>query len=358
MKVATQPDVVLDATMTTPAGSSVTVRDDLHLFNTAEVDVGMVGDVSRTGSASMRSTGEHRAPDTTSGRHIAAFRRRSFAAMSPDHRLSSSPPTIEDIEVEIFDDDDDELEERNANVRLLSKNIEEILHGEDLYLEEPLQLPSTTKDDCWPLEEDDCVTTLQSFSPAEDCRRRRRLTSASRYSPLYRCYSTHVDPWSPSRLVSQSTNVDPWSPSVLGRQAPRQRRISWCSFDDKLVVHPAVERCLQRDHVPPDAEDVGTESTKDEMRQEDSRPNHEVEEPASRDEAPANTATVNVNLRDHLQAMFQVADNRLAMKLFGSHNALLKEKQRQKAVGIFVIHPCSSFRYHAYSCTRFHRLPV
>jgi len=56
----------------------------------------------------------------------------------------------------------------------------------------------------------------------------------------------------------------------------------------------------------------------------------------------ASVATV--YLRDQLRAMFHVADNRLAMKLFGSHNALLKEKQRQKAIGNFVIHPCSNFR--------------
>jgi len=55
-------------------------------------------------------------------------------------------------------------------------------------------------------------------------------------------------------------------------------------------------------------------------------------------------ATAPPYLRDQLRAMFQVADNRLAMKLFGSRNALLKEKQRQNAVGNFVIHPCSNFR--------------
>jgi len=32
------------------------------------------------------------------------------------------------------------------------------------------------------------------------------------------------------------------------------------------------------------------------------------------------------------------------MKLFGNKNALLKEKLRQKAVGKWVIHPCSNFR--------------
>jgi len=49
-------------------------------------------------------------------------------------------------------------------------------------------------------------------------------------------------------------------------------------------------------------------------------------------------------LREQFSALFQVSDNRLAMKLFGSRNALQKEKQRQKESGNFVIHPCSSFR--------------
>lgn len=50
------------------------------------------------------------------------------------------------------------------------------------------------------------------------------------------------------------------------------------------------------------------------------------------------------DLRDQLIAMFQVSDNKLAMKLFGNKNALMKEKLRQKAVGKWVIHPCSNFR--------------
>lgn len=60
------------------------------------------------------------------------------------------------------------------------------------------------------------------------------------------------------------------------------------------------------------------------------------------------TASTAGFLREQLSALFQVSDNRLAMKLFGSRNALQKEKQRQKATGIFVIHPCSSFRSVTY----------
>ena len=55
-------------------------------------------------------------------------------------------------------------------------------------------------------------------------------------------------------------------------------------------------------------------------------------------------------LRAHLSSMFHVADNKLAMKLFGNKNALLKEKLRQKAVGNCVIHPCSNFRF---GCARY-----
>lgn len=50
-------------------------------------------------------------------------------------------------------------------------------------------------------------------------------------------------------------------------------------------------------------------------------------------------------LKNQLQALFQPTDNKLAMKLFGSKKALMKERIRQKAAGHWVIHPCSSFRY-------------
>lgn len=49
-------------------------------------------------------------------------------------------------------------------------------------------------------------------------------------------------------------------------------------------------------------------------------------------------------LKNQLQALFQPTDNKLAMKLFGSKKALMKERIRQKAAGHWVIHPCSSFR--------------
>ena len=49
-------------------------------------------------------------------------------------------------------------------------------------------------------------------------------------------------------------------------------------------------------------------------------------------------------LKDQIISFFQVSDNKLAMKLFGNKNALMREKLRQRAVGNWVIHPCSNFR--------------
>jgi hypothetical protein len=49
-------------------------------------------------------------------------------------------------------------------------------------------------------------------------------------------------------------------------------------------------------------------------------------------------------VRNQLQNIFQPTDNKLAMKLFGSKKALVKERVRIKAAGHWIIHPCSSFR--------------
>ncbi|TPP66503.1 Cyclic nucleotide and voltage-activated ion channel [Fasciola gigantica] len=51
-------------------------------------------------------------------------------------------------------------------------------------------------------------------------------------------------------------------------------------------------------------------------------------------------------LKEQFLAFFQPSDNKLAMKLFGSKNALLKEKRRQAQQGKWIIHPCSSFRFY------------
>ncbi|KAL8566275.1 hypothetical protein ACOMHN_056847 [Nucella lapillus] len=49
-------------------------------------------------------------------------------------------------------------------------------------------------------------------------------------------------------------------------------------------------------------------------------------------------------LKEQILAFFQPSDNKLAMKLFGNKNSLMKEKMRHKSVGNWVIHPCSNFR--------------
>ncbi|XP_054724920.1 potassium/sodium hyperpolarization-activated cyclic nucleotide-gated channel 2-like [Uloborus diversus] len=58
-------------------------------------------------------------------------------------------------------------------------------------------------------------------------------------------------------------------------------------------------------------------------------------------------------MRSQLEALFQPSDNKLAMKLFGSKKALMKERIRQKAAGHFVIHPCSKFRLYWDLCMLF-----
>ena len=62
-----------------------------------------------------------------------------------------------------------------------------------------------------------------------------------------------------------------------------------------------------------------------------------------------NMTTSTASLRDQITSFFQVSDNKLAMKLFGNKNALEKEKLRHKAVGHWVIHPCSDFRSSLHS---------
>jgi len=49
-------------------------------------------------------------------------------------------------------------------------------------------------------------------------------------------------------------------------------------------------------------------------------------------------------MRSVLMALFEPAENKLAMKLFGNRNALMKERLRQRATKNWVIHPCSYFR--------------
>ncbi|XP_022236546.1 uncharacterized protein LOC111084058, partial [Limulus polyphemus] len=49
-------------------------------------------------------------------------------------------------------------------------------------------------------------------------------------------------------------------------------------------------------------------------------------------------------MKIQLESLFHPSDNKLAMKLFGSKKALMKERIRQRAAGHWIIHPCSKFR--------------
>ena len=49
--------------------------------------------------------------------------------------------------------------------------------------------------------------------------------------------------------------------------------------------------------------------------------------------------------KEQIVAFFQPSDNKLAMKLFGTRSALLKERRRQQQTGHWIIHPCSNFRW-------------
>ena len=62
---------------------------------------------------------------------------------------------------------------------------------------------------------------------------------------------------------------------------------------------------------------------------------------------PKATQSMTNALKDQIISFFQPSDNKLAMKLFGNKKALMKEKQRQKAAGNWVVHPCSNFRFSA-----------
>ncbi|CAG5136100.1 unnamed protein product, partial [Candidula unifasciata] len=66
-------------------------------------------------------------------------------------------------------------------------------------------------------------------------------------------------------------------------------------------------------------------------------------DPLTLDAFPKTSSTTSY-LREQIMNFFQPSDNKLAMKLFGNKNALIKEKMRHKRVGNWVIHPCSNFR--------------
>ncbi|XP_050522318.1 potassium/sodium hyperpolarization-activated cyclic nucleotide-gated channel 1 isoform X2 [Daktulosphaira vitifoliae] len=47
-----------------------------------------------------------------------------------------------------------------------------------------------------------------------------------------------------------------------------------------------------------------------------------------------------------LAAVFEPSCNKLSMKIYGSKKAVLKERYRQRSLGVWVIHPCSKFRFY------------
>jgi hypothetical protein len=49
-------------------------------------------------------------------------------------------------------------------------------------------------------------------------------------------------------------------------------------------------------------------------------------------------------VKSYFVNMLQPADNKLAMKLFGSKKGVLREKKRQLEVSHWIVHPCSNFR--------------
>lgn len=64
----------------------------------------------------------------------------------------------------------------------------------------------------------------------------------------------------------------------------------------------------------------------------------------SREDSDYGKQSTGSYLKEQFFAFFQPSDNKLAMKLFGNKNALMKEKRRQQQQGKWVIHPCSNFR--------------
>ncbi|XP_025420254.1 potassium/sodium hyperpolarization-activated cyclic nucleotide-gated channel 1 isoform X2 [Sipha flava] len=47
-----------------------------------------------------------------------------------------------------------------------------------------------------------------------------------------------------------------------------------------------------------------------------------------------------------LHTVFEPSMNRLSMKIYGSKKAVVKERLRQRSLGVWVIHPCSKFRFY------------
>lgn len=93
---------------------------------------------------------------------------------------------------------------------------------------------------------------------------------------------------------------------------------------DGLSVDPETAQCGAVDSMPPDADNGG-----------------EDEEEL---EGPGGKQSTSSYLKEQFFSFFQPSDNKLAMKLFGNRNALIRERERQQQQGKWVIHPCSNFR--------------
>jgi hypothetical protein len=143
-------------------------------------------------------------------------------------------------------------------------------------------------------------------------------------------------------LKQQSEKGVPWTPSPTVQINPTIT----------VTVNDDEESSMMQDFLSPDKNYRKAENNKrhfpnigDDVSlygtpKEELSPLKEVDSTISR--SASNTATN--YLRDQVTSFFQPSDNKLAMKLFGNKNALMKEKMRQKAAGNWVIHPCSNFR--------------
>ena len=76
------------------------------------------------------------------------------------------------------------------------------------------------------------MTTLRSFSSAEDYRHRRRFTTAPRYPILHRCFSTSVNPRSLDPRSVDSRSLDP---RLVDLRSVDQRSLDPRSLDPRSV---------------------------------------------------------------------------------------------------------------------------
>ena len=49
-------------------------------------------------------------------------------------------------------------------------------------------------------------------------------------------------------------------------------------------------------------------------------------------------------VKNKVNSLFHVWDNRFALKIFGSRNGIMREEERRKNSKHWIIHPCSKFR--------------